>query len=76
YHNKEVVSHEISDLLVGDIPIFYNSINSTSLISSNGIEIKNVYDEPIITKVYKRISKLTNQEIQKQSAFLTVSMGL
>ncbi|MCM3155419.1 type 2 lanthipeptide synthetase LanM family protein [Priestia megaterium] len=76
YHNKEVVSHEISDLLVGDIPIFYNSINSTSLISSNGIEIKNVYDEPIIAKVYKRINKLTNQEIQKQSAFLTVSMGL
>ncbi|RDZ07683.1 hypothetical protein C3744_27395 [Priestia megaterium] len=76
YHNKEVVSHEINDLLVGDIPIFYNSINTTSLISSNGIEIKNVYDEPILTKVYRRINKLTNQEIEKQSAFLTVSMGL
>ncbi|MGR5978840.1 type 2 lanthipeptide synthetase LanM [Bacillus cereus] len=76
YYQKEVVIHEVRDLCIGDIPVFYNKVDSKDLITSDGTIVENFHEYPPLMKSIQRIKQLDSQEIEKQTSHLMVSLGM
>jgi type 2 lantibiotic biosynthesis protein LanM len=75
YLNKEVINSEYHDLLNNDIPIFYSYTDSLDLIDSRGKIYKNYFEKSGFEKVMENISKLCEEEINKQISVIYVSTG-
>lgn len=74
YKNAMITKYEIQDLLKNDIPIFFSKINSTSLISSNGEIIENVFEMSAWDKMKKRLSFLSDRECRYQKNILSLAL--
>ncbi|RBP02480.1 type 2 lanthipeptide synthetase LanM family protein [Rossellomorea aquimaris] len=75
FKNKEVILHEINDMLEGDIPVFFNYPDSRDLIDGNGNRITNFLDRSSYELVRERIRDLSVDEIETQVSWLRVSLG-
>lgn len=74
FNNKEICVSEYYQLLLGDVPIFYNKINSKDLFSEDKY-INNVYSSPIIDLVIENIDKLEEKNIKKQLLYIDFSFN-
>jgi type 2 lantibiotic biosynthesis protein LanM len=73
--NKEVISHEINEMLLGDIPVFFNYPASTDLIDGNGNKIPGFFQRSSYELVTERIKNLSEEEILTQISWLKVALG-
>ncbi|SJZ41221.1 type 2 lantibiotic biosynthesis protein LanM [Pilibacter termitis] len=76
YKNKTSILPEIKDLLVNDIPIFYNNTSSRDLITSDGEVLKNYYERTAIERVREVILNFDEQEYEYQKLRLELSLGI
>lgn len=65
--DKTIIKYEMNDMLKGDVPTFYINTSKKHLLSSNKEYIYNIFEEPSINLVLKRIEKLTDSLINEQS---------
>lgn len=76
YKNKAAVLPEIKDLLVNDVPIFYNNTSSLDLITSNGECLESYYKRTAIDRVKERIMRFDKREYRYQKLLLELSLGI
>lgn len=76
YRDKRAVEHEVSDMIFGDIPIFYAFADSCDLIASDGTIVSNYFEESGYDRASLRIEKLSTRDIEKQIAQIKISFGL
>lgn len=76
YRNKSAISHEIKDLLINDVPIFFNNTSNRNLISSSGEIIKDYYRKTAIDCVLERIENFDKNEYYYQKLRLELSLGI
>ncbi|MCA0987009.1 type 2 lanthipeptide synthetase LanM family protein [Guptibacillus algicola] len=72
---KEVIGHEINDLLLGDIPVFFNYPGSRDLVDGDGNVVSNFFEKSSYELVKDRIMNLNEDEIQTQMSWLKVALG-
>lgn len=75
YVSKKICAVEYKELLVGDIPQFFNDITSRHLLTNSGEEIKNVYNSSILSHILKKIEKLNKKEIDRQLLYIDFSFN-
>ncbi|WP_129044619.1 type 2 lanthipeptide synthetase LanM [Companilactobacillus metriopterae] len=73
--DKSVIKYEILDLLNGDIPQFFNLINTRDLITTSGDIISNFYDKTMIEIIKQKIENLDDEIVSWQIAHFDVSTG-
>lgn len=66
FTDKTIIKHEMNDMLIGDVPTFYINTSKKYLLSSNKEYIGNIFEEPSISLVEKRIRELSNELIMDQ----------
>lgn len=76
YKNKKVVHYEFSDLIDGDIPIFYNNISKTSLIASDGCLVEDFYQESALNRCLNKINDLCDEDISIQTVWLEIALNI
>mgnify|MGYP001175443737 CR=1 FL=1 len=76
FKDKRIISAEVSDMISGDIPIFYKIVDDKSIITSNGKVLLDYFEVTGYDKVISYIDKLDYKEITKQVSQAKVSMGL
>lgn len=76
YKNKSAILSEIKDLLVNDVPIFFNNTSAKDLITSDGKVIKEYYLQTAIEHVKNRIISFSNNEYLYQKLRLELSLGI
>ena len=76
YKDKRIIAAEVSDMLFGDIPLFYNKVDSRDIITSSGEIIKDYFDSPALDKAIDRVQTLSDSEILKQLAQIKICLGL
>lgn len=76
YKNKSAILPEIKDLLVNDVPIFYNNTSSRDLITSNGELLENYYKRTAMDRVKERVMNFDEKEYQYQKLRLELSLGI
>lgn len=70
----EPIPHEKNDLLNNDIPFFYSYPGSTSLMSGEGIEIKEYQKKSSLDFVKERIEAIDQKVILEQRLFIKSSI--
>ncbi|WP_176215095.1 type 2 lanthipeptide synthetase LanM family protein [Cytobacillus gottheilii] len=75
YQYKEVIRSEYRDMLNDDIPIFFNNVNSKDLIDSKGNILKDIFKETAFNRLVTRVSKLDENEINRQISVIKVHTG-
>lgn len=76
YKNKSAIPYEIKDLLINDIPIFFNNTSNCDLITSQGEIIKNYYKRTAIDCVLERIQNFDEKEYHYQKLRLELSLSV
>lgn len=76
FSNKEIIKHEIEDMLINDIPIFFNKIGTKDVISSNGELMLSIQQYDGKELVINKVNNLTEDEINKQVSVMNISFGL
>jgi len=76
YKVKDVIRYEIEDLLVNDIPIFFNNTSKTSILTSKQVEIPNFYEKTAIQRVQNRINELNKEDFKEQLKYLLIALDL
>lgn len=74
YENKELVIHEIQDLLRADVPIFTTFTDSRDLYSSTGERMEDFFKESGYEQVYNRIYHFDDKELEKQRGWLKLAI--
>lgn len=74
--NKSVIESEIESLKDGDIPYFYYYLNSTSLYTGSGKEIKNYFRHVPYELVIQKIDRLSKRDLEQQLSLIDVSLEL
>lgn len=69
-----IVRYEIEELLKNDVPIFFNNINSTSIICSGGKIIKNFFEISAWKRVKERVISLSYSEYVSQENLLLLAL--
>ena len=72
--NKTVASHEVNEMLVGDVPIFFNLPESRDIFDGNNRIIKDFFKTSSYDLVVNRLNELNDKEIQKQLSWIKVSL--
>lgn len=75
YKNKSAVLPEIRDLLVNDVPIFYNNTSSRALITSDGTLLNDYYERNALDRVKERVLNFDEKEYTYQKLRLELSIG-
>ncbi|WP_208592024.1 type 2 lanthipeptide synthetase LanM family protein [Gracilibacillus suaedae] len=75
-HLKKVVSAEIDDLLIGDIPYFYSKPHSKDLWTSNDQKIKDYFPRDSFSQVLKRCEDLSYDDLLDQTEIIKASLGV
>lgn len=65
-----IAAAEKADLIVGDIPYFTTTPSSTNLTDSHGNTYHDVFEESGMEKVRRKISNLTQKEVNNQVAWI------
>ncbi|MFC3632973.1 type 2 lanthipeptide synthetase LanM family protein [Enterococcus rivorum] len=76
YKNKSVIAFEIDDLLVNDVPIFFNNASNKGIITSGGRIIKGYYNRTALGRIIERISSLNKADFDYQKVLLATSLGI
>lgn len=76
YKNKSAILPEIKDLLVDDVPIFFNNTSSRSLITSDRGLITDYYERTAIERVKEIILNFDEKEHAYQRLRLELSLGI
>lgn len=76
YQNLAVVPYEIADLLVNDIPIFYNISDERGLLTSSGKVLPGFYQKSAVDLVKERFAKLSQSDFAIQENRLTIALNL
>lgn len=72
--NYQIVNAEIGDLLVGDIPYFSFSMESTDLETSKGEKIKNYFSEAPIQQIFNKLKYLDQEDLERQKRIISCCM--
>lgn len=75
YRNNEVIPAEIEDLLVNDIPIFFNQTTSEKLMTSSFEALSDFYEEMALDLVIKKINESSLVSYQQQLNKLHLALG-
>lgn len=75
YRSKKVIMAEIEDLLVNDVPIFYNQTDSKELIYSDHHKLIEFYEQTALELVTEKITKANQQMFQEQLNYVELSLG-
>ncbi|MGP4039107.1 type 2 lanthipeptide synthetase LanM family protein [Gracilibacillus sp. D59] len=75
-HLKKIVSAEIDDLLMGDIPYFYTKPNSKDLWTSNDEQIKGFFQKDSFSQVLKRCENLSYDDLLDQTEIIKASLSV
>ena len=62
--------------LNGDIPYFYDKLDSTGLCTVQGEEVGHYFSEPAIDILYRRLASLEQEDLEKQCAYLQIAFAL
>lgn len=74
-HNDfNITKSEINDLLNMDIPYFYANTSDTSIYSSSGKEIKNIFNETAVEHLLKKIKKLSEDDLTEQLMLMSIML--
>lgn len=76
YKNKSAILAEIKDLLVDDIPIFYNNTSSRDLITSDHSIIVDYYKRTAIDRIKDKTLNFDQKEYEYQKLRLELSLGI
>jgi type 2 lantibiotic biosynthesis protein LanM len=76
YKNKSAIWYEIKDLLVDDVPIFYNNTSSKNLVTSDGSLLDDYYERTAIERIKERILIFDKQEYKYQKLRLELALGI
>lgn len=74
YKDKRAIHHEIEDLLINDIPIFFTNVSTNSLFTSRGEEIRNYYSMTSLDRLQNRIEALSEEDKNYQLVMLSSSL--
>lgn len=74
--DKEIVESEMESLARGDIPSFYYALNSRSLFTDDGKEIKYYFEETTMDILFHRLENLNLLDMKKQCEFIETSLNL
>jgi type 2 lantibiotic biosynthesis protein LanM len=74
FKQKQIAKHEIEDMVIGDIPIFFTIPESVDLTDSRGELIKDFFDVSSYRKLVERIQNLTKEEIEQQLSWIKVAL--
>ncbi|MEB4818074.1 type 2 lanthipeptide synthetase LanM family protein [Bacillus thuringiensis] len=72
---KEIIKSEYEDLMVNDIPIFFNYTDTRDLIDSHGNIYKGFFEETGFERMRKNLLALNDYGIEKQVSVIRVSTG-
>ncbi|MCL1700128.1 type 2 lanthipeptide synthetase LanM family protein [Lysinibacillus sp. Bpr_S20] len=61
-----IVDFEINEILNHDIPFFTFRMNSTSIFSSNGDEIINIFRETSLNRLIMKLQNLNHEDLKRQ----------
>lgn len=70
---KKIVSSEIHDILMGDVPYFYSYIDSNRIHNSMDEDINLELDKSPMDKVLSKISHFSNKDMNMQLNFIDMS---
>lgn len=76
YNNLSVINYEINDLLVNDIPIFYNRTNERDLITSGGEVLPCYYQITAMENVMGRIDRFSKAGYAANLNNLYIALGM
>jgi type 2 lantibiotic biosynthesis protein LanM len=71
--HKQIVSREIDDLLVGDVPFFTVNSKQTTLKTFCGENYNGFFDISVIDAILNKIDKLSEHDLERQVAFINMS---
>ena len=72
----ELVNSEVKNLLDGDVPYFYCTLNQKDLFCKNKVVKKNYFSKEPVKEIYDRIDMLSENELEKQLAFIHLSLDM
>ncbi|MCL1989863.1 MAG: type 2 lanthipeptide synthetase LanM [Defluviitaleaceae bacterium] len=75
HQDKSIIKDEFEDLLFNDIPVFFSVTDKKYLLGSRGDKFLNFFEKSGYEKIFNRIENLTESEINKQVAIMSVSLG-
>lgn len=75
FKDKEIIKYEVQDMLINDIPIFFNQIGTRNILSSDFKLKKPIQNYNGQELVLNKINNLTVEEIQKQISVINISLG-
>ncbi|WP_418474246.1 type 2 lanthipeptide synthetase LanM family protein [Frisingicoccus sp.] len=76
YSDREIVENEMESLARGDIPFFYYALNSRSLFTDDGKEIKGYFEETTMDILFQRLDRLDKSDMKRQCEFIETSFDL
>ncbi|MFO0589091.1 MAG: type 2 lanthipeptide synthetase LanM family protein [Polyangiaceae bacterium] len=71
----EVVEAEVRDLFAGDVPLFTTRPGTRDLFTSRGERIHDVFDEPSIEHVRRRVRGMGPEDLGRQVVFTRCSLA-
>lgn len=75
HYNKSMVTSEIEDMLVDDVPIFNTITTSRDLIDSKNNIIKDYFKTSAFEHVIAKITNFNNDELNKQLDYLNIALN-
>lgn len=75
FPDKKLILSEAEDMLVNDIPIFFNRTSDPSIIDSNNVKIEKFYNEKPYDYLVSCIKKLDINEVNKQVSIIKLHFG-
>lgn len=72
--SKDIIKHEVNDMLHMDIPYFTVMANETVLRNGRGECIENYFSHTSIERVCKKVMELNNTDLEKQVMFINIAL--
>ncbi|MBE7099295.1 type 2 lanthipeptide synthetase LanM family protein [Bacillus cereus] len=73
FNKRELIDSECNDMLINDIPIFFNTTNNKDVINSRNKVIKDFHLNEPFEFLLKKIKRLNKDEINKQVSIIKLS---
>ncbi|MGK9184088.1 type 2 lantipeptide synthetase LanM family protein [Priestia filamentosa] len=75
YTNKEIAKIEYEEMLVGDIPQFFNITTEQHLVTNESEKLEGIYEGNVLNKVLQKINNLNDKRVDQQVAYISTAMG-
>lgn len=76
YQDKAPIQSEITDMLINDVPIFFNNTSSRDLIASDGKVYENYYSQTAVERVVDKIRSYDLTEFRYQDLRLKLAFEI